>query len=198
LAQKINDDADLRAIGWFARPVGNVVRMYTPVNNGPLQRPTIAFAPSGTGGATLATAIMINGSDQRSAALVTLLDPDGGHWQNAFYSANGAADFALVVGRTLRTTAPASTGNRSQAIKWWYTDNTTAGTQRTATLYIDPVGAGATGADMVLGNNSGQATNLSVPVGNIKVGAMPTSAGAGGLAVCIDTAGVMYKKAACP
>jgi hypothetical protein len=34
--------------------------------------------------------------------------------------------------------------------------------------------------------------------GNLIFGAVPTSAGGGGLYVCIDTAGVIYKKAACP
>jgi hypothetical protein len=34
--------------------------------------------------------------------------------------------------------------------------------------------------------------------GSVSMASLPTSAGAGGLTVCIDTAGVLYKKATCP
>jgi phosphoribosylformylglycinamidine (FGAM) synthase-like amidotransferase family enzyme len=41
------------------------------------------------------------------------------------------------------------------------------------------------------------ATNALIQ-GAITVAGLPTSAGAGGLNVCVDTSGVFYKKATCP
>lgn len=196
LAQAVNNDAALQAAAYHARAVGSVVRIYYPTNYGPLQRPTVSFAQSVTGTATITLGLLVSGADARYGIGTVLFTGSVGKWQNSFQSGNGAADFALVVGTALPPTG--LIGARSQGIKFYYTDNTTAGVTRVTTMFADPAAAGASGTDVVFNSHSNQPVNLSVPVGNLKVGAMPTSAGAGGLAVCIDAAGVMYKKAACP
>jgi hypothetical protein len=197
LAAALESNAAIAAANYQARTVGTVVRVYYPTNVGPIARPSPAFAKNVTGAATetVTLALISSGNDARYGLGTTLFAGTLGRWQNSFQSPNGVADYAMMIGTW---NVAAVTGKRSQAIKWYYSDNTSAAAARVATLYVDPTGVGATGVDMVVGNNSTQATNLSVPVGNIKVGAMPTSAGAGGLTVCIDSAGVMYKKAACP
>jgi len=77
----------------------------------------------------------------------------------------------------------------------------------TTFLHLD-VGSSAwvrLGGDSIGGGVNNQVVNLGTSTlgapqiaSTLQATGLPTSAGAGGLAVCIDTAGVMYKKAACP
>jgi len=189
LAQKINDDANLVAAGYTARGVGALVRIYYPTNNGISAKPTVSFAQSTTGGATLTLALLVNSDNQRFALGTSTFD---GKWQNAFQSASGTADFALSVGIATRNN-PIGITQRSQGIKFYYTDNTSPNAARVMTMYADPTNAGATGVDLIFNNNSVQATNISLPVGTVKLGGIGTSGVAAG-SLCIDAAGVVYKK----
>ena len=166
LAAAIHADTNLQAINYFARPVGNVLRIYYPTNNGPFVRPTTSFAQSVSGAATetISLGLLSSGNNQRFALGATTFSNSIGKWQNSFQSGDGAADFALMVGLWSPVTA---TGKRSQSIKWHYTDNTSSAATRLATMYVDPAGAGATGVDFVLDNNSGQTTNLRLANGGV-------------------------------
>ena len=52
-----------------------------------------------------------------------------------------------------------------------------------------------TGGNAIVGESSG---NILTVLGNLKVANVPTSAGSGGLYVCVDSAGIFYKKSSCP
>lgn len=73
-------------------------------------------------------------------------------WNVGFSSGNGASQVAMLIGTTNFATpgSPAgsgTTGNKSQPIEFYYTDNTTGSVQQYANLWVDPTFAGPTGTE---------------------------------------------------
>lgn len=97
-------------------------------------------------------------------------------WIDGFACQSGAAQTCLSVGLL-------GSGNNipSQYISLFGRDS--GGTLRVDTITADPNG------NLTLGPSAGKSVVIST---------IPASAGAGGLYVCIDSSGVLYKKSSCP
>jgi hypothetical protein len=68
--------------------------------------------------------------------------------------------------------------------------------QQVSTTYFSINNFSATSPTLFVNNGN---TGLRLdPNGSVTMANLPVSAGGGGLAVCVDTAGKLYKKAACP
>ncbi|MES1994398.1 MAG: hypothetical protein V4457_12610, partial [Pseudomonadota bacterium] len=150
------------------------------------------------------------------------LDAAGNHWTGAGQviatASSGNHDFVVADGSTQNLVVESVAGqakltlnNRAgsqrsllalsdnNAEKWTFfkeTDNSFRAFDAAQSQLWLTVGVSVAG-QVVLGESGGSQLTLA-PAGGASLTALATSAGGGGLNVCVDTAGVLYKKAACP
>lgn len=107
----------------------------------------------------------------------------------------------LALGSTAAPGAMTFVGGASDAMTTTYqyvtTSKWTAGASA-STYFVTSVGAGANAIQIDNTTNKLAAPSGLTVTAALSVTSIPTSAGAGGLNVCVDTAGVFYKKATCP
>ncbi len=157
------------------------------------------------GGSTLAVSNGKVGIGQAASAVVAT-DPYnlslGGGYGNSAVGKNlklklmdygiSAGDFGLGVSANLFELTAANDGEFA-----FFKNATATPTELVRIKNNGNVGIGTTAPTHTLQVN-GSIGAVGIDASSMTLTAIPTSAGAGGLYVCIDTAGVMYKKSSCP